>query len=277
MKISYTLLVVVMLFLTIIFLLNYQESFFTYKNNMKELMPIYCINMKKHSTRWNKISKQAKSEKLEITRFEAINGFSYSMDSLIKKNIISPFTPFTRGTAGCYMSHHKLWTKIAKNNDNYALIIEDDVIFEKDFLNKLLKLLVNIPQDWDIIYLGLTRPYGSHVKENIYKTNYKVNTNAGAYAYILKKSTAKTLIKLCSFPMKEMIDHCIKKHHSKFNVYFTYPYLIKHDFNVKPVRLKNKIYSADYIKNTNKLSLHKLPAAFDQPRARLNFITQVIY
>ena len=41
-----------------------------------------------------------------------------------------------------------------KNNDDIAIILEDDTIFKEDFVYHLHKVLSELPEDWDIICLG---------------------------------------------------------------------------------------------------------------------------
>ena len=133
------------------------------------------------------IRKQADAENLNLIRVDAVDGFELTTKKMLTKGYITPLNFFTKGTVGCYLSHRKVWTKIAEGEAPYALVIEDDVVFAKQFLTKLEEVLVATPMDWDMLYLGMTRPYGNHIGRNIYRAGYKLNTNAGAYAYILKR------------------------------------------------------------------------------------------
>jgi GR25 family glycosyltransferase involved in LPS biosynthesis len=61
----------------------------------------------------------------------------------------------TKGAAGCAISHYNTYRKIIKeyNDTDKILILEDDITFDKDFINKLQEHLKNIP-NYDILFLG---------------------------------------------------------------------------------------------------------------------------
>jgi len=54
----------------------------------------------------------------------------------------------------CYRSHYELLKKISKGKDRNILILEDDAIFSVDFKEKLDILLTEMPEDFDLCYLG---------------------------------------------------------------------------------------------------------------------------
>lgn len=60
----------------------------------------------------------------------------------------------TRGAIGCYMSHMAVYDLISKSDAPYGLIFEDDVVIDKYILKKLNSVIVNIPNDWDILLLS---------------------------------------------------------------------------------------------------------------------------
>ena len=71
------------------------------------------------------------------------------------------------------------------------LVLEDDILFCDNFKNKLIKYYEQVPEDWDIIYLGGSRMRGTKISENILKLVYDKNPdwrfNMGAYAMLLNK------------------------------------------------------------------------------------------
>lgn len=60
----------------------------------------------------------------------------------------------TPSAMGCALAHIRTWEKIVENNDPYALIVEDDVVFVPDFEKKFKEIFPNTPADYDILYLG---------------------------------------------------------------------------------------------------------------------------
>tara|TARA_A100001015_G_scaffold48600_1_gene53689 strand:- start:212 stop:712 length:501 start_codon:yes stop_codon:yes gene_type:complete len=132
---------------------------------------------------------------------------------------------------GCTLSHLKLWQKIIKSNDKNILILEDDVIFVKNFKKKFIEYSKQVPKDWDILYLGASNVYGTKINNNIIKPIYNSGhmTNVGAYAMLVKKESLKKLIKSMN-PIKDDFDIQIKNKFNKFNsVYYFNPPLILHN------------------------------------------------
>ena len=92
---------------------------------------IYCINLKKRIDRKKEILKHTKKLSLNINFFEAIE----------HKN----------GALGCLLSHIKIIELAKKRNLRRIMIIEDDCVFKT---NKLEFNSKNLPDDWEMLYLG---------------------------------------------------------------------------------------------------------------------------
>lgn len=60
----------------------------------------------------------------------------------------------TPSAMGCALAHMRAWEKIVENDDPYALIVEDDVVFVQDFEEKFKEIFPNTPADYDILYIG---------------------------------------------------------------------------------------------------------------------------
>lgn len=195
------------------------------------------------------------------------------------------------GSLGCAMSHMKIWSdfvnpdntsfmahpnknftfnfnkeefnsknfseqvKNNQTNDN-ILILEDDTIIKSDLLKKLKD--INVPDDWDIIYLGGTFVKGKRVNNNVIKPNPNdFKFNYGTWAYIINKKGAKKLLKLTK-PLFTYIDVQLLPHYSKdLNVYYTVPFLVEHDFNIDSTRgTDDKTYTGytdNFVKKANKV------------------------
>jgi GR25 family glycosyltransferase involved in LPS biosynthesis len=99
----------------------------------------------------------------------------------IKKNSSNPIV--TSGHYACLLSHIKA-IKLAKSrNYQNIMILEDDVYFDNDFINKLSRLTV---PKYEMIYLG-----GIISKKKIFLCDWAYSSKnkiMGAYAYILTQS-----------------------------------------------------------------------------------------
>jgi glycosyl transferase family 25 len=96
----------------------------------------------------------------------------------------------------CSISHFKIYKNILKYNYKYTLVLEDDVIINKNFLN-LLNNLNKFPKNWELVnfYSGAKqRILRNPLYKNYYITQFLEMPNKTC-AYLLKKKAAKTLIK----------------------------------------------------------------------------------
>ena len=242
-----------------------QESL-EYKNNL-QIDKIYIINLDKDQKRLNYIKKQCNQANIfNYIRYPAINGESLNIENLQDKHILklnkkSFFNHNTNkrnslyNSIGCALSHTNLWNKISKTRNQNILILEDDIIIPPNF-NKLFNQL-SIPSNWDIIFLGGSRIYGSFINTNIVKANTSNNVlyNCGLFAYIINSKSANKISKLFS-PISTYIDVQLNRYFNKLNCYYIYPNLIKHNYNIESSRLNNNYkYSNTFIQKANKITI----------------------
>jgi glycosyl transferase family 25 len=162
-----------------------------YKNNMMVKIAwdnIYIINLARRTDRKNEMIK--KLEQANITKYEFIEAYDGINVNIVnefeelKKN--TQFKIITSGHYACLLSHLKAIKKAKMNNYQNIMILEDDVIFSDNFLEKL-----NIQVcKYDMIYLG-----GIIDKKKIFLNNWNnYNCIMGAYGYILNKSLYDIII-----------------------------------------------------------------------------------
>lgn len=162
-------------------------------------------------------------------------------------------------TIGKWLSHYKLWEHIVKNEEDRALILEDNVYPVQDFKNKVVKFWDNIPVEWDIIFLGCC---GTCIVDSLDETFYRIGYGRenskidkyiikpgypkGFYAYVISYDGAKKLLEHPEFKkINDNIDINFAKNiidDSSFNIFAFVPQLIyKYDTkeNFQPHRLMN--------------------------------------
>lgn len=98
-------------------------------------MLILVINLDKSIDRLESISAQLNRDNLPFERIPAINGFELGEDQI--KEITFPLDHFdskvrftralTGGEIGCFLSHRKCWETLIQSNEQWALILEDDI------------------------------------------------------------------------------------------------------------------------------------------------------
>lgn len=134
---------------------------------------------------------------------------------------------FKYGNLSPMNQHRKIWQKIADSNETQAMILEDNVYFEKEFKQRLQQYIQDLPQDWDLAFLVIGREnnkYGYFISVgDIFRDIdevrghpcvaqiQKTNRVYGLYGYIVNKKGAKKLLKLTKSPSENISDIIFQK------------------------------------------------------------------
>lgn len=122
----------------------------------------YYINLDKDKKRNKETIHELNKTNLKYERFPGIDGKKIDKKEYIKKNIISNTCKniCTDKTIGCGISHIMLYKHIKKyDNNDYAIILEDDIIVTNPNLNykkeikKIIKTYNKERPNWQIIRL----------------------------------------------------------------------------------------------------------------------------
>lgn len=118
------------------------SNFIFNKNNC------FCISLINNEERWLKMEKRFQTIGLEVCRVPASIGGTSDISDTFNNNL-------NNGQIGCAQSHVNLWKHIYDNELSYALILEDDACFDKDWKNKLDNFSKDIKDPyWDLILLN---------------------------------------------------------------------------------------------------------------------------
>ena len=113
---------------------------------MKSIDNIIVINLKKDNERKEYMKTNIYKnfpKNLNIHFINAIDG------NLMKKN-----NNYNMNHIACSLSHLKAWDYVIENDLNNFIIVEDDIVFKDNFLEKTNRYLNNLPKKWDFIYFG---------------------------------------------------------------------------------------------------------------------------
>jgi GR25 family glycosyltransferase involved in LPS biosynthesis len=122
--------------------------------------------------------------------------------------------------------------KIAEMEDDYGLIVEDDIMpYQDNFLDIIIENIKNVPNDWDAIFIG--NGCGDNFIHNKLKNAQKINdfifkplhpvTNC-AEAYLLKKHSAEKIYKnILPFQLAFDWELAYQFYELNMNVYWIYP------------------------------------------------------
>jgi GR25 family glycosyltransferase involved in LPS biosynthesis len=134
-----------------------------------------------------KIHLVAQLNRYNITDYEFIE--IYDREDL-KEEEIHKFKNITMSEISLFLKHIEIFKK---TNDELTIVLEDDIIFNQDFINKLNNYLDNLPKTWDILFTCECSDLHSNniVSDKIY---YESETSRGTCMYILNKGVSKKLL-----------------------------------------------------------------------------------
>ena len=152
---------------------------------------IFIINLQRRADRREQMEKKLLEASINTYEFiEALDGLDPDITKQfveIKKNPSNPIV--TSGHFACLLSHIKAIQLAKSRNYSKIMILEDDVYFCNNFLDKLTNLIV---PNSDMIYLG-----GIVSKKKLFLSEWAVCNGykiMGAYGYILSKSIYDTVL-----------------------------------------------------------------------------------
>jgi GR25 family glycosyltransferase involved in LPS biosynthesis len=222
-------LLLIILLIIFYFLNNYlkiHENFISNnKNGIIENTDIFVINLEKDNDRWN-YYKNLNIPSIKINRFNGIYGKDLDRNNLIKSGVLSTTNVLKDGQLGCALSHMNLWNYSLKYKNKYLLVLEDDVILEKDIYNKINNLEDYLPENWDVIFLGGCNVYGKKYNEKfIIPTKYDKLYNLCLHAMLINKKSIPKLNSIMK-PIMVPIDNQIRDNYKSLNVFYANPNLI---------------------------------------------------
>ena len=144
----------------------------------------FCISLLNNQKRIDNMKRRCKEINLEYSIFPAV-----TPDNL-KENFVHYLNG---GQRGCAQSHFYLWKHIIELNLSYALILEDDACFDKQFYSRLFNYESTIQDpEWDAIFLNSSESIVPPFQWSPIKEHYLTG------GYILSKNGAIKLVNMFS-------------------------------------------------------------------------------
>jgi len=187
--------------------------------------------MDERKDRWELAQKEFDKHKISAERVSAVVGSKMNLN----------FPPeIKEGAVGCSLSHLHIM-KMAKqlNLDNY-LVLEDDVQFIDNFNEMLDIIMKQLPDDWDMLYLGGQHIHGRNIEritDNVYKCEYTLTTHSFAV-----KNTVYDLFIDKLIDITKPCDVHFAEEHKNINAYVCIPHLTWQRKGFSDVENKNVDY-----------------------------------
>ena len=176
-----------------------------FKYIIYKAMKIFVIHYDKLSERKINMIKQLKENNIDA-EFISNKG----KDVLTNDDKI-PFSNISDAEISLFLHHIECFKKIVEENHDFALILEDDAIFDNIFFKTLKNYLTHLPTNWDMLFIG--DGCGFHVPQE-YLDKYKKCNIFRAHAtrctdsYLITQSCAKRILEivnsetfLCNLPI----------------------------------------------------------------------------
>jgi hypothetical protein len=179
---------------------------------------IYCINLKSRTDKRNKIEEQAKKYNLDINYFDAV---------------AKPDNPMR----GCLESHLEILKLAQRDNLDNVLILEDDCVFLRG------GELNNLPDNWDMLYLGgnldiiLNTDNKSWIKGCIWTT----------HSYAISSNLYNKVINDLEFYSAEIDRYYKEIIHPHYNCYLIRDFITTQDVGYSDIEKKRVDYKIDQI------------------------------
>lgn len=172
------------------------------KSNMK--IKTYVINLKDSTVRRKAVlAETAKYPIMDVELVEAVDGRNMKPEEIekcfnIQKFINRYYRAPKGGEIGCTLSHRKCYRKLLDSNEEFALILEDDVHFMyPEDVNTILEEILNKIQCSEPYFITFTMHFIYHPKKcrRIGKYVFHEIYNAyGTCAYLINRNAARCLL-----------------------------------------------------------------------------------
>jgi glycosyl transferase family 25 len=248
----------------------------------KSIDNVYLINMDKDKERLKNVTKEL--DKFNI-KFERISGINPKILTNKQKNkYVTNFCQkyCSNGAIGCGLSHFKIYEDVLKKKYNNVIVLEDDIYLTDDFLQILNDVLNELPNDYDILYIGsfglsdLDQYYDYNILLKLVANNKKIILNKnniyvpefplGTHAYIISNNGCKKILKYLN-KINFHIDWQIALNKKYLNIYATNKKIVYQNwensnnsnmlaFPKYPNMLLNKIYDKNKIPYSYIFNVH---------------------
>jgi GR25 family glycosyltransferase involved in LPS biosynthesis len=166
-------------------------------------MQAYCINLERNPERREAVQAEFDREDLHVEFFRATDGKAEAPEGLF----------IAKSEWGCADSHIRVWRDVVEKGYEFALVFEDDIALVPNFNSELVKVLDELPDDWDFVNLGTTD--GLHINFRRFSDRLMIGQALNAHAYLISRKCAKRWADFDSKYLKTQFDVFIANYPSQ--------------------------------------------------------------
>ncbi len=171
------------------------------------------INLKRRPQRLTDLLKQ----------FQQLSFANYEIFDAIDGDTLSDDGKSTPAQRACKLSHLSIIKQAKEDRLPYVAILEDDCEFTEHFNSKCVQAMVDISDDWDMVYLGGQHKKKLHpITSRIASPSYLCST----HCYLINKKAYDKIIKMLEENDKAIDLIYVEQAQMKLNVYCAWPNLV---------------------------------------------------
>ncbi len=139
-------------------------------------MKLICITVPELQAERDKAQAHFKERGVNAEFISGIHGVTSGLVTTFNYDYDHPGTQFNVGAKiiSLAINHMMAWTACTLLQDETFLILEADAKFPEDWSARLNQALLDLPDDWDILYVGSCNCMGKnfeHVKGSVHRVN----------------------------------------------------------------------------------------------------------
>lgn len=198
-------------------------------------IPIFIISLERAVDRRADIRARLDAARFQYTIVDAVDGqnlsnTNYRVDDKAHKFLRG--RKVSNNEIGCYLSHYNLWQRVASENIDCALILEDDAKWDDDFA-EVIDDIMALKRQWGMCLLTNDKNCMLFRKLHAVGQNrflgYPLKRTMALTGYLLKREAAATMCKRFSI-IYEPVDMAIVRHWEYDSMRFSVrPHPIRHD------------------------------------------------
>ena len=153
------------------------KSIYLHKGKFIDIHRIYpnidcisLINLDRRKDRLNTFYENNPGLLGFVERVKAVDGKEIKLDRQLIKLFRANNFSWKKSVMGCALSHYNIWKQLVNENSpkiNNYLVLEDDVRFINTYQADMINSLKNLPEDWDVLYLGGVLPVNRENYPNV--------------------------------------------------------------------------------------------------------------
>lgn len=158
----------------------------------------WILTIERNAKKFGETMAHLRERGIDAEKFDGFDADVTGLETRWKYEVDNPRTGYKMGprTSNLYLSHYAMWKCATYATGDSFLILEDDVRFDEDWRDHMASALHNLPQDWDMLYIGSCccedRP-----KEQIRNRLYRVEMALCTHAYAVRRKALPVLLDKC--------------------------------------------------------------------------------